>query len=90
MKDLFPCKTDAWFLCVQPNMTMVDHLFEGGLVLNQLQCSGMTSVLQLMQQGYPSRTFFADLYSMYKQYLPKGLSNLDPRLFCKVFFHIFP
>ncbi|XP_055335103.1 unconventional myosin-VI-like [Paramacrobiotus metropolitanus] len=76
----------SFIRCIKPNMSMVDHLFEGGLVLNQLQCSGMTSVLQLMQQGYPSRCYFTDLYSMYKDFLPKGLANLDPRLFCKALF----
>ena len=29
---------------------MVDKLFEGAQILSQLQCSGMTSVLDLMQQ----------------------------------------
>lgn len=46
--------------------------------------SGMVSVLDLMQQGYPSRTQFSELYNMYKKYLPPELSRLDPRLFCKV------
>ena len=46
--------------------------------------TGMTSVLELMQQGYPSRTQFADLYNMYKKYMPPELARLDPRLFCKV------
>jgi len=32
--------------------------FEGGSILSQLQCAGMTSVLELMQQGYPSRFQF--------------------------------
>ena len=45
---------------------------------------GMNSVLDLMQQGYPSRTQFLDLYNMYKKYLPPDLARLDPRLFCKV------
>jgi hypothetical protein len=44
----------------------------------------MTSVLELMQQGYPSRTAFADLYGMYKQYMPPEIARLDPRMFCKV------
>jgi len=26
--------------CVKPNVKMVDHLFEGGQILSQLQCSG--------------------------------------------------
>lgn len=44
----------------------------------------MTSVLELMQQGYPSRAQFSELYAMYKKYLPPDLARLDPRLFCKV------
>ena len=70
--------------CIKPNPKMVDRLFEGGQILSQLQCSGMTTVLELMQQGYPSRAPFNELYAMYKKYLPKELARLDPRLFCKV------
>uniref|UniRef100_A0A2P2HZY0 Unconventional myosin-VI-like n=1 Tax=Hirondellea gigas TaxID=1518452 RepID=A0A2P2HZY0_9CRUS len=72
--------------CIKPNVKMVDHEFEGGPILSQLQCSGMTSVLELMQQGYPSRAPFNDLYHMYKKFLPEQLSRLDPRLFCKALF----
>lgn len=70
--------------CIKPNLKMVDHMFEGAQILSQLQCSGMTSVLELMQQGYPSRTLFIELYNMYKRYLPPELARLDARLFCKV------
>ena len=63
---------------------MVAHTFEGGSILSQLQCSGMTSVLELMQQGFPSRAPFSELYSMYRGALPPELVKLDPRLFCKV------
>jgi myosin VI len=72
--------------CIKPNIKMVDHQFEGGSILSQLQCSGMTSVLELMQQGFPSRAPFSELYSMYKDYLPPKLARLDPRLFCKALF----
>ncbi|XP_076028705.1 myosin heavy chain 95F jaguar isoform X2 [Oratosquilla oratoria] len=72
--------------CIKPNVRMVDHEFEGGVILSQLQCSGMTSVLELMQQGYPSRAPFHDLYDMYKSYMPVQLRRLDPRLFCKALF----
>jgi len=44
----------------------------------------MPSVLDLMHQGYPSRTQFAELYDMYKKYMPPNIARLDPRLFCKV------
>ena len=46
----------------------------------------MVSVLDLMQQGFPSRTQFAELYAMYKSYLPAELARLEPRLFCKCLF----
>ncbi|XP_006813001.1 unconventional myosin-VI-like [Saccoglossus kowalevskii] len=72
--------------CIKPNLKMVGKLFEGGQILNQLQCAGMVSVLDLMQGGYPSRTVFAELYSLYKRYMPPELVRLDPRLFCKALF----
>lgn len=72
--------------CIKPNQKMVDHQFEGGSILSQLQCSGMTSVLELMQQGFPSRAQFTDLYDMYRKFLPPELARLDPRLFCKALF----
>jgi myosin-6 len=63
---------------------MVDHQFEGGSILSQLECSGMTSVMELMQNGFPSRVPFIDLYNMYHKYLPPKLAKLEPRVFCKV------
>lgn len=39
-----------------------------------------------MQQGYPSRAPFVDLYNLYKSMLPPQLVRLDPRLFCKALF----
>lgn len=72
--------------CIKPNHRMIDHCFEGGSILSQLQCSGMTSVLELMQQGYPSRCPFNDLYIMYQKLMPPELARLDSRLFCKALF----
>ena len=72
--------------CIKPNVKMVAHMFDGGSVLSQLQCAGMTSVLELMQQGFPSRAPFSDIYNMYKKFLPPDLARLDPRLFCKALF----
>lgn len=69
--------------CIKPNTKMVDHQLDGGLSWTQLKCSGMTSVLSLMENGYPSRTQFKDLYNMYESYLPKELKQLNPRTFCE-------
>ncbi|VDK61597.1 unnamed protein product [Onchocerca ochengi] len=73
--------------CIKPNSKMEPGKFEGAMILSQLKCAGMTSVLKLMQEGYPSRISFAELYKMYEKILPSKLARLDPRLFCKCLFH---
>jgi myosin VI len=72
--------------CIKPNSKMADQEFEGGLALAQLKCSGTTSVLELMEYGYPSRVPFAELYNMYKSFLPPELVKLQPKIFCEVIF----
>lgn len=72
--------------CIKPNLHMVPHKFEGSQILSQLRCSGMASVLELMQQGYPSRTSFVELYNLYKHHLPPKLIRLEPRMFCRTLF----
>ncbi|XP_046847293.1 LOW QUALITY PROTEIN: unconventional myosin-VI-like [Xenia sp. Carnegie-2017] len=79
--------TGANFIrCVKPNSSMQSKSFEGGSILSQLECAGMVSVLRLMQEGFPSRTSFSDLYKMYGSYLPQKLAKLDPRTFCQALF----
>uniref|UniRef100_A0AAR2L1L0 Unconventional myosin-VI n=1 Tax=Pygocentrus nattereri TaxID=42514 RepID=A0AAR2L1L0_PYGNA len=82
----FKVNGSSFIRCVKPNLKMVSHQFEGAQILSQLQCSGMVSVLDLMQGGFPSRAPFHELYNMYKQYMPDKLTRLDPRLFCKALF----
>lgn len=74
--------------CIKPNSDMVAHKFEGASILSQLHCSGMDSVLELMQQGYPSRSSFNDLYAAYKRFLPQDLARLDSHLFCRALFKV--
>lgn len=73
--------------CIKPNTKMVDQQFDGALSLMQLKCSGMTSVLGLMEHGYPSRVPFAELYGMYQDFLPKELKKLPPNVFCEAMLH---
>ncbi|XP_055716099.1 myosin heavy chain 95F isoform X1 [Phlebotomus papatasi] len=73
--------------CIKPNSRMVDHEFEGSLCLAQLKCSGTTSVLELMEYGYPSRVPFGELHKMYKSYLPPELAKLSARTFCEAMLH---
>ncbi|XP_077949504.1 myosin VIa isoform X3 [Gasterosteus aculeatus] len=76
----------SFIRCIKPNLKMISHQFEGAQILSQLQCSGMVSVLDLMQGGFPSRAPFHELYKMYQQYMPPKLTRLDPRLFVKALF----
>lgn len=66
---------------------MADREFEGSLALTQLNCSGTTSVLELMEYGYPSRVPFGELYNMYKKFLPPELVKLEPKVFCEAMLH---
>lgn len=66
---------------------MTDHQFDGALCWTQLKCSGMTSVLSLMEHGYPSRTPFRELHSSYEPLLPAELRKLAPRTFCEAMLH---
>ena len=76
----------SFIRCIKPNQEMKPNMFDGASIMSQLQSAGIPSVLELMQAGYPSRTQFTDLYSMYKKQMPPKLSKLDPRLFCRALF----
>lgn len=85
----FSCllKGTNFIRCIKPNSHMRDREFEGSLALTQLNCSGTTSVLELMEYGYPSRVPFAELYNMYKRFLPPELVKLEPKVFCEAMLH---
>ncbi|KAI1727459.1 myosin head (motor domain) domain-containing protein [Ditylenchus destructor] len=72
--------------CVKPNDEMKPSCFNGIHITNQLKCSGMINVLKLMQNGYPSRVVFSELYDMYHRSMPSRLAELDPRQFCQYLF----
>lgn len=54
----------SFIRCIKPNGKMTARDFEGGSILSQLECAGMVSVLTLMQDGWPSRAPFRELYQM--------------------------
>ncbi|XP_044011291.1 myosin heavy chain 95F isoform X2 [Aphidius gifuensis] len=87
LMDKLKCNGTNFIRCIKPNNDMIDHSFDGASILGQLRCSGMTSVLELMEHGYPSRVPFNELYNMYKTYLPPELAKLDPRFFCEALLH---
>lgn len=68
--------------CIKPNLNMVAQSFDGACILSQLKCSGMASVLALMQHGYPSRATYATIRDLYAPFLPPKLGRLEARHFC--------
>eukprot|EP00038_Savillea_parva_P000948 m.100167 g.100167 ORF g.100167 m.100167 type:complete len:1317 (+) comp10335_c1_seq6:64-4014(+) len=85
MDKLNSCRA-SFVRCIKPNANQAPKEFNPPMILAQLQCAGMVSVLELMQGGFPSRTMFQDLYDMYKAILPPDLAQLDPRSFAKSLF----
>nr|CAD7402595.1 unnamed protein product [Timema poppensis] len=73
--------------CIKPNQKMIDHNFDAPSIMSQLESSGMTSVLELMQEGFPSRAKFNDLHIMYQKFLPSSMAKMDSRTFCKSLLH---
>ncbi|XP_055307856.1 myosin heavy chain 95F-like [Sitodiplosis mosellana] len=73
--------------CIKPNSRMTSCEFEGISVLKQLNSSGTTSALKVMEHGYPSRVPFDELYNMYWNFLPPELEKLDPKVFCEAMLH---
>lgn len=81
---LIPFQGTHFVRCVKPNSEMRPASWNSAVILSQLKCAGMGSVLRLMQKGFPSRTPFNELYTMYQRCLPDRLARLDPRMFCRV------
>lgn len=76
------CRELTLFVVLNRTANMLQRVFEDSLVLTQLKCLGITSVIELMEYGYPSRVPFDELHSMYKPFLPPELMKLDPKIFC--------
>lgn len=71
MEKLNSCRA-SFVRCIKPNGNQVPKEFNPPMILAQLQCAGMVSVLELMQGGFPSRTMFQDLYDMCVSRLPSS------------------
>ncbi|XP_066993840.2 unconventional myosin-VI [Anabrus simplex] len=76
-----------FIICIKPNQMRNPGNFVGSSVLTQLESSGIMYVLQLMRNGYPSRTVISELFSMYSKFLPPQMACLESSLFCKALLH---
>ncbi|VDN08123.1 unnamed protein product [Thelazia callipaeda] len=74
--------------CIKPNDEMKSGKFDGGRVLVQLKCAGMSSALKVMQNGFPSRISCKSIHQLYQYHLPRRLANLDAQLLCKCLFQM--
>ena len=77
-------KTQSHFIrCIKPNGVQTAGVFESVSVMQQLRYSGMCTALQLMQQGFPTRVSFDELYARYKDRMPAKVASLAPNQFCE-------
>lgn len=70
--------------CIKPNSSQKNGEFVDKYVIAQLNGSGMTDMLKLMQNGFPCRIQFTDIYEIYKPLMPSALSSLEPHMCFKV------
>ena len=69
--------------CIKPNGLAAPKVFERPSVLAQLRCLGMTDVVKLMHQAYPTRIPYSVLHGRYATGMPPVLAKLMPRDFCE-------
>ena len=69
--------------CIKPNGQAAPKVFERPSVLAQLRCLGMTDVVRLMHQAYPTRIPYKLLHGRYAEGMPPVLAKLPPRDFCE-------
>lgn len=73
--------------CIKPNGQQRGKCFEEEMVRMQLKYSGLTSVLELMSNGYPLRLSLIDLYDKYKPFLSPKLRQMEPKKLFGAIFH---
>jgi myosin heavy subunit len=75
--------TSHFIRCIKPNEAQKPEVFHAGSVMQQLRYNGMCTALRLMQQGFPTRCSFEDLYERYASLMPTSISRLKPMTFCE-------
>eukprot|EP00002_Diphylleia_rotans_P017034 TRINITY_DN3305_c0_g1_i17.p1 TRINITY_DN3305_c0_g1~~TRINITY_DN3305_c0_g1_i17.p1 ORF type:complete len:1772 (-),score=339.58 TRINITY_DN3305_c0_g1_i17:1837-7152(-) len=78
--------TCHYLRCIRPNTSKKPSTFENGLVIRQLQYSGMLSTVELRKAGYPVRLTFDAFIKRYRVILPKSvkLNRLNEKENCRV------
>ncbi|CEL94031.1 unnamed protein product [Vitrella brassicaformis CCMP3155] len=74
--------TPHFIRCVKPNVKQLAFVFDRSKVYEQLEESGLVSVLEVMARGFPCRLPYATLHSRYQHLLhPAMQSRIAPRDF---------
>eukprot|EP00656_Telonema_subtile_P056929 TRINITY_DN9247_c0_g2_i6.p1 TRINITY_DN9247_c0_g2~~TRINITY_DN9247_c0_g2_i6.p1 ORF type:complete len:1008 (+),score=215.87 TRINITY_DN9247_c0_g2_i6:201-3224(+) len=63
------CKC-AFVRCLKPNTLKVPAVYDGALILNQLQYTGMLDTLIIRKEGWPCRPLHEDFFFAYKPLCP--------------------
>jgi len=70
------CKC-SFVRCIKPNSKKLPNIWESGMVLNQLQYTGMLDTLTIRKEGWPARPTHLDFYERYKPLHPAARSYTD-------------
>lgn len=65
------CKC-AFVRCLKPNTLKVPRVYDGSLILNQLQYTGMLDTLIIRKEGWPCRPLHEDFFFAYKPLCPNA------------------
>eukprot|EP00658_Telonema_sp_P-2_P011550 TRINITY_DN14415_c0_g1_i6.p1 TRINITY_DN14415_c0_g1~~TRINITY_DN14415_c0_g1_i6.p1 ORF type:complete len:926 (+),score=160.55 TRINITY_DN14415_c0_g1_i6:64-2841(+) len=62
----------AFVRCLKPNTLKVPKVYDGALILNQLQYTGMLDTLIIRKEGWPCRPLHEDFFFNYKPLCPNS------------------
>jgi len=72
--------------CIKPNMEQKPKLFTALMVLDQLRCSGVVEAVRVMQEAYPTRIPYEDIYGRYAPLMGEEImaeTGDDAAAFCE-------
>ncbi|KAK1380447.1 hypothetical protein POM88_027191 [Heracleum sosnowskyi] len=70
--------TPHFIRCINPNNFQSPGLYEQGLVLQQLRCSGVLEVVRISRSGFPIRITHQKFARRYRFYILDSIASQDP------------
>ncbi|MED6174092.1 hypothetical protein PIB30_065619 [Stylosanthes scabra] len=78
LMDQLECTTPHFIRCIRPNIKQLPDIYDEGLVLQQLKCSGILEVVRISRAGYPTRMTHQEFCTRYGFLLSEANKSQDP------------